>query len=299
MRNKGWISLYRSLQDHPFWKEQRSFSKAEAWIDILMMANHSDNKFLLGSEFLEVERGSFITSEIKLKSKWNWSKTKVRNYLSLLESDNMITKKADSKKTTIRVVRYCDFQDFETTEKPIEDQEKTAKKPIEDFKRTSKELQKNTNNNDNNYNNEKNDKELNKTLMSEVKTSDLEDDDLLYYKIAETFRNLFIKNLSEKNASTSNQEKAKFKSYVDPIRLSFTSDKRTKEQFRIVFEFLGSLEGEFWKSNILSTSKLREQMDKLIMKANEKKPNKSFEFDAIKVMNSEAAKTFKFSDIKS
>jgi hypothetical protein len=155
MDNKGWISLYRSMQSHPFWKEDRVFSKAEAWIDILMMANHSNNKFLLGSEFVETPRGSFITSELKLISKWKWSKTKVRNYLKLLQSDNMIVKSSDTKKTTLTVVRYCDYQDIKTTKEPRENQESTARVPKENQESTSKEHQKDTNNNDNNYNNEK------------------------------------------------------------------------------------------------------------------------------------------------
>ena len=139
---------------------------------------------------------------------------------------------------------------------------------------------------------------INNSLMSEIKISDLEAFNsslIIYFEIAEAFRKLFIKNLKDKDASTKNQEKANFKNYVTPIRLMFEGDGITKEQFTKVFKFLDSPEGEFWKANILSTKKLREKFNALIMKANEKpKQNKGFDLDVNKVYNSDLAKTIKF-----
>ena len=144
----GWIKLNRSIQENWLW-EEKPFDKKSAWIDLLLMANHKNNKFPLGNEIIEVEQGSFITSEIKLMNRWGWSKTKLRNFLKLLESEKMITKVVDRKKTTISIVNYKVYQGSEdqekTTEKPQEDQEKTIKKPQED-----------TNKNDNNEKNENN-----------------------------------------------------------------------------------------------------------------------------------------------
>lgn len=101
----GWIKLNRSIQENWLW-EEKPFDKKSAWIDLLLMANHKNNKFPLGNEIIEVEQGSFITSEIKLMNRWGWSKTKLRNFLKLLESEKMITKVVDRKKTTISIVNY-------------------------------------------------------------------------------------------------------------------------------------------------------------------------------------------------
>ena len=43
-----------------------------------------------------------------------------------------------------------------------------------------------------------------------------------------------------------------------------------KEQLREAYEYLNSKEGEFWKSNILSTKKLREKLSMMILKKNTK-----------------------------
>ena len=143
MSETGWISLHRKIRDCVIFQEKRTFSKFEAWVDILLSANHKDKKFLHGNQTIEVERGSFITSELKLMSRWGWSKTKLRAFLCLLENEQMIVKKSDNKKTTLTVVNYGLYQDKETEEEPQKD-----------FKKTSKEPQKDTNNNDNNDNND-------------------------------------------------------------------------------------------------------------------------------------------------
>ena len=114
---KGWIHLHRSLIDHWLWQE-KPFSRGQAWIDLLFQANHSDNKFLLGNELITLERGEFVTSELKLMERWGWGKTKVRAFLNLLQIDNMIVKKTNHKRTAIKIVNYSKYNDYETTEKP-------------------------------------------------------------------------------------------------------------------------------------------------------------------------------------
>lgn len=140
----GWISIHRKIKDNWIW-EEKPFSKGQAWIDLLLMANHADRKILLGNELIEVKRGSFITSEKKLMESWGWGKEKVRRFLKLLEADGMIEKKTDRKKTTINIVNYSVFQVLQTTNRPQTDYQQTDSRPPAD-----------TNNNDNNYNNDNN-----------------------------------------------------------------------------------------------------------------------------------------------
>jgi hypothetical protein len=153
--NHGYISLHRKVMKNFLFREKRVFSKFEAWIYILMNANHTDAQILLGNQLIDVKKGSFITSEIKLMEEFLWSKSKLRTFLSLLESQSMIEKVSDTKKTTLTVVKYSDYQDLQTT-----------KKPQKDRQQTTKELRKDTNNNENNDNNANNDNniELNNSM---------------------------------------------------------------------------------------------------------------------------------------
>lgn len=122
---------------------------------------------------------------------------------------------------------------------------------------------------------------LNNFFLSEIKISDdsnffiideekieASEKDIIYFKTAVWFQKLFIKNLKEKNAPTSNQEKATFKKYVIPIRLMFEKDNVTQKQFKEAYEYLDSLEGEFWKKNVLSTTALRDKISQLLIQKN-------------------------------
>ncbi|WP_050740606.1 conserved phage C-terminal domain-containing protein [Acetobacterium bakii] len=155
MAKQGWISLHRSIQDHWVWDE-KPFDKRSAWIDILLMANHQDNKFLLGNQLVEVSAGSFITSDLKLMDRWGWGRSKVRSFLEVLEKDEMIIKKSDTKKTTIGVVKYKEFQGFKgiqsTTEKQPANNDQTAIKQQTNSDQTASVQRSNTNNNVNNAN---------------------------------------------------------------------------------------------------------------------------------------------------
>ena len=145
MPQDGWISIHRQIRENWVW-DDKPFDKTHAWIDLLLNANHQDNKINLGTELILVPRGSFITSELKLMDRWGWSKTKLRSFLKLLQEDNMIIKISDKKKTTVTIVNYNVYQESEN-------QEKTSEKLQENHKKTIEKLKKDTNNNVNNVNN--------------------------------------------------------------------------------------------------------------------------------------------------
>lgn len=149
----GWISLHRSIQKHWLFEEKRNFSRFEAWIDILMMVNHTDNKIMHDGDLITVKRGQRITSLRQLGERWSWSITKVDKYLKTLESDGMLDVKKDTKKTVLTVVNYDDYQDEDLKKRRRNDSEKTEKKHRSNTEKT----QKKTNNNDNKENNENND----------------------------------------------------------------------------------------------------------------------------------------------
>ena len=151
----GWISLHRQITENWMW-EDKPFSYGQAWIDMLLMANHCENKIPIGDQIITVEAGSFITSQIKLMERWGWSKTKLLRFFKLLKSDEMIEVKTDRKKTTISIVNWGNFQCLQTTEKPKKDQKKTNERPIKNQSETDKRPIKDTNNNDNNDNNDNN-----------------------------------------------------------------------------------------------------------------------------------------------
>lgn len=156
MAKQGWIALHRAIQESWIW-EDKPFSKQAAWIDMLLLANHEDNKFLLGNELVVVKQGSFITSELKLMERWGWGKSKTRAFLDLLQNDEMIVKISDRKKTTINIVNYEKYSVFNNSSRPRADRKQTTSRPRAD-----------TNNNDNNENNVNNDTKVSYSDVAEL-----------------------------------------------------------------------------------------------------------------------------------
>lgn len=85
---------------HNLW-EEKPFSRGQAWIDMILMANCSDGK---------VGRGSFITTECALSNRWGWTRKKIQLFLKYLENENMVTKKSSNKGTIINIVNYESYQ---------------------------------------------------------------------------------------------------------------------------------------------------------------------------------------------
>ncbi|HFF7914645.1 TPA: DnaD domain protein [Staphylococcus aureus] len=152
----GWISIDRSIQNHWLFKENRTFSKFEAWIYLLMEANHSKAKVPIGNQIVTVERGQRLTSILTLSDLFNWSRFKVKTFLDLLESDGMLEVKTTSKYTLITIVNYDFYQSEQGRNQHQNDIKPTSKQHQSNINPTSKQHQTNTNNNDNKDNNEKN-----------------------------------------------------------------------------------------------------------------------------------------------
>lgn len=121
MADKGWIKLHRKVLDSWIWQD-KPFDKARAWIDLLLLAMHHDKGLLMDGDLITIQRGSFMTSIVKLSERWGWSRNKVTRYLKLLENEQMLYTKRTPKGTLITIAKYEDYQssdfDDEATNEP-------------------------------------------------------------------------------------------------------------------------------------------------------------------------------------
>lgn len=135
--------------DNWIWFDE-AFSRGQAWLDLILLANHKDKKTIHDGNLATVKRGSKITSIRQLSLRWKWSTTKVKKFLDTLKTDEMIDYKSDNKKTVYTIVNYELYQglDYEESNTEITQKNNRSKTEVK---------QKNTNNNDNNDNNVNND----------------------------------------------------------------------------------------------------------------------------------------------
>lgn len=107
----GWIRLYRQIQESDLWDaENGPFDVRSAWIDLLLMANHSDKKILFGNKAMIVKAGQRVTSILQLAERWHWSRGRVTRYLDKLQNEGMLTRESSNTKTLITITNYCIFQ---------------------------------------------------------------------------------------------------------------------------------------------------------------------------------------------
>lgn len=114
-RKKSYIRLDRKIQDHWLWQE-KPFSKAQAWIDLLMSATYKDYTDIYNGEVIKKSRGSVYTSVVYLSEKWGWSRNKVLRFLRTLESEEMVTTNGTPNGTTITIENYNFYQSPYTTD---------------------------------------------------------------------------------------------------------------------------------------------------------------------------------------
>lgn len=134
---KGWIKISRKIQEHWLWDE-KPFSKGQAWIDLLMLANHETKKMAHKGEIITCERGTVNLSISFLAERWGWSRDKTRHFLKLLESDGMVTVNATTHRTTITIEKYALYNDSPTTKRQQADSKSTASRQPADTTKNDK-----------------------------------------------------------------------------------------------------------------------------------------------------------------
>lgn len=110
MGNKGtYIYLDRGILDHWTYKD-KPFNRSMAWIDMLLIADHTTHTKLWRGKPTEFKRGDVNLSITELAKRWGWSRDKARRFISHLEQDNMVRVNSTTYRTTITIVKYDDFQ---------------------------------------------------------------------------------------------------------------------------------------------------------------------------------------------
>ena len=134
----GYIALHRKFQSHDFWREHREFSRAEAWIDIVMAARwkREPGEVRIGNKLLICHRGEVLYSIPTWARRWGWTVSKAKRFLYSMDANRnptckrpMIELSNELKTTRLRVCEYDTYQ------KP-----RTASELETDSKRTPNEL---------------------------------------------------------------------------------------------------------------------------------------------------------------
>ena len=128
----AFIKLDRDLFESKLWLAE-PFTKAQAWVDLIAMANFADKTKYYRGTFHKIKRGQVVTSQRTLAERWKWSKAKVATFIRTLVDAEMVTTDNTNRWTVLTIVNYAKYQDKPTTKRPQtnpqSDHEATTERP--------------------------------------------------------------------------------------------------------------------------------------------------------------------------
>lgn len=125
----NWIAVSRDMRDHPIVgmgnpvkpedPKRGSFSKYEAWQDLLMEAKWKPFEASNRGKVVQLKRGQLLAARSWLAKRWNWSEKTVRTFISKLESDFMVRSETGQTKGQkegrfANVITICNYDIYQT-----------------------------------------------------------------------------------------------------------------------------------------------------------------------------------------
>ena len=111
----GAIPLLRKFWEHPFWKESRKYSRAEAWIDLLFMARYGTETEEIWNrdELIPIQYAQILTSVVTLARRWKRSRGWVKNFINILEKkQSILVITMNNRRTILQVVNMSNVKDL-------------------------------------------------------------------------------------------------------------------------------------------------------------------------------------------
>lgn len=132
---KVFVMLSKELMDSEYYFSER-FTRMQAYIDLCLLAEWKDRKFLKRGQLVELKAGQLAKSEEELAERWQWSRNTVRKYLNEQQSIGNIEQQKSRLITIItvkfglNVAQQIEQQTLPNTAQQIEQQNEQHTKDI-------------------------------------------------------------------------------------------------------------------------------------------------------------------------
>lgn len=111
---RGYVKLWRKTRDNPHFKDPE---KLAMWIWILLLAQHTSNKEMLGGKKITVNPGQFTTGRKQLSSLVGVSESKCERVLTCFENEQQIEQQKTNRNRLISITNWKDYQQNEQQNK--------------------------------------------------------------------------------------------------------------------------------------------------------------------------------------
>lgn len=109
MGNKGFIKLPRHIiEDSHYFSEP--FTRTQAWIDLIILANYQDTTALVRGVKIVVKRGQVCRSITELAKRWKWSRNRVMRFTEgLVDAERVHVQKSP----IVNVYTIRDYEEYQ------------------------------------------------------------------------------------------------------------------------------------------------------------------------------------------
>ncbi|WP_019244565.1 MULTISPECIES: hypothetical protein [Bacillus] len=252
MQKQGWVQYSRDILDTDLWHDATTF---RLYTYLLLKATHQDYVSVSG---IQLKKGEWIRSYRNIARDLAYKEGRGLKEYSLQTIKKSIDKLVKMQKITIQQTEVGTL--FTVLEHLVHQGLSNVNK--ESVNVTENELQtkcERTTNNNNNANNAKN------ANKKEYSPKQVYDESSVHYQLADLLLQRILKN-------NENFKKPNLQKWANTVRLMMERDNRTEEQIKYAIEW--SQNDSFWKSNILSTDKLRKQFDSIVARIKADKEKK-------------------------
>ena len=234
--HRGFVCLWRKSLDCSAFKNANIWY---FWSYCLMKASHKKYIALIGFKEIEINPGQFIFGRRKASTELSLSEQEIRTCVRFLEKIGNLTQTSTQRFSLISIVNWDTYQDKENRTTPNINQQLTHSQPIANHIQQQQQQQPL--------------KQKRKTFLS----------DSIEIRLSEyLFKHILRNNPDSK--------KPNIQVWAKSIDLMIRIDKRNPDQIKDVIHWCQS--DDLWMSNILSTAKLRDKFDQLMMKMNKVRP---------------------------
>lgn len=232
------LPLCRSIMDNPLWTAE-PFTRGQAWVDMLMLANYKTGFIRVRGILVEVPRGYLGWSQNELAKRWKWSRGKLFRFVSELQKTDMIM--IPQKTNVSSLIQIVNYEKYNSSVPQTEPQTEPQTDRKQDTNKNVK-------------------KEKNKNSSSDA------------LRLSTLLSELILQN-NPTHSQLSNGKKSEcVVRWAKPID-TILNRKVPAEDVEATIRWCQS--DKFWKVNILSGSKLKEKFDTL--QSRRKSDNSLFE----------------------
>jgi hypothetical protein len=108
----GFIRLSRKFFENEYWTKERSYSQAEAWLDLIQASRFEaepTKKTLPNGRQISIERGEVHASLRYLSARWGWGLCKVHTFIKKAVKKHQIEQRIEQGENVITLCKYNDY----------------------------------------------------------------------------------------------------------------------------------------------------------------------------------------------